>query len=99
MSEVAKSYYKMNDIGNKIITSCIKEIKLPDDTFISDKNMIYEFVINTQSSIITKLHNKIKEINDIGLPTTLNYKCSCCNHEWEEKFYGFNQVDFFGIGS
>ena len=99
MSEVAKSYYKMNEIGNEIITSCIKEIKLPDDTFISDRDMIYEFVTNTKSSIITNLHDKIKEINDIGLPTTLNYRCSCCNHEWEEKFYGFNQVDFFGIGS
>lgn len=99
MSEVAKSYYKMNEIGNDLITSCIKEIRLPDDTFISDRDMIYEFVTNTKSSIITDLHDKIKEINDIGLPTTLNYRCSCCNYEWEEKFYGFNQVDFFGIGS
>ena len=89
----------MNEIGNQLITSCISKIKLPDDTFVSDSQMIYEYVSNTKTSLIMKLHQKIKEMNDVGLPTTLSYRCSCCGHEWEDKFYGYNQVDFFGIGS
>lgn len=99
MNEVTKCYYKMNDIGNKLITDSIVRIKLPDDTFISDKKMIYEFVTNTKSSIISELHKKIKELNNIGLPETITYRCSCCDYTWEDKFYGFNQVDFFGTGS
>lgn len=99
MNEVTNCYYKMNEIGNKLITSCICRIKLPDETFINDKKMIYEFVTNTKSSIITELHKKIKELNNIGLPEKLTYRCNCCDYTWEDKFYGFNQVDFFGIGS
>lgn len=99
MENVTECYNKMNEIGNQLITSCIGKIKLPDDTFVSDSHMIYEYVSNTKTSLIMKLHQKIKEMNDVGLPTTLSYRCSCCGHEWEDKFYGYNQVDFFGIGS
>lgn len=99
MENVTECYNKMNEIGNQLITSCISKIKLPDDTFVSDSQMIYEYVSNTKTSLIMKLHQKIKEMNDVGLPTTLSYHCSCCGHEWEDKFYGYNQVDFFGIGS
>lgn len=99
MENVTECYNKMNEIGNQLITSCISKIKLPDDTFVSDSQMIYEYVSNTKTSLIMKLHQKIKEMNDVGLPTTLSYRCSCCGHEWEDKFYGYNQVDFFGIGS
>lgn len=99
MKLVSECYNKMNDIGNQLITSCIVKIKLPDDSFVTDSQMIYEYVSNTKSSLIMSLHKKIKEMNDIGLPTSLTYRCSCCGHEWEDKFYGYNQVDFFGIGS
>lgn len=99
IENVTECYNKMNEIGNQLITSCISKIKLPDDTFVSDSQMIYEYVSNTKTSLIMKLHQKIKEMNDVGLPTTLSYRCSCCGHEWEDKFYGYNQVDFFGIGS
>lgn len=97
--EISKLYLKMNELGNEIISSCIQKIQLPDETFVTDKQYIYEFVSSTKSSEITKLNNNIKELNDIGLPTVLTYECGCCHHEWEEKFYGFNQVDFFGTGS
>ena len=97
--EVQKCYLKMNELGNQITTSCIKKIKLPDDTFVTDKTHIYEFITQTKSSDVAKINEKVREINDIGLPPTLTYGCSCCGHEWEEKFYGYNQVDFFGTGS
>lgn len=97
--EISKLYLKMNELGNEIISSCIQKIQLPDETFVTDKQYIYEFVSSTKSSEITKLNNNIKELNDIGLPNVLTYECGCCHHEWEEKFYGFNQVDFFGTGS
>lgn len=99
MDELTKCYMKINDIGNKIITKCIQKIQLPDETFVTDERYIYEFVTQTKSSIINHLHEKIKKINDIGLPTALTYNCQCCGHEWEEKMFGFNQVDFFGQGS
>ena len=97
--EIHQSYLKMNELGNQIITSCIRQIKLPDETFVTDKENIYEFITKTKSSEVSKINEKIQEINDIGLPPMLSYECGCCHYEWDEKFYGYNQVDFFGIGS
>ena len=61
--------------------------------------MILEFISNTPSNIVNDLNEKIHELNDIGLPKSIEYECRCCNHHWEDKFFGFNQTDFFGIGS
>lgn len=96
---VNNAYLEINNIGNKIITGCINKIQLPDDTYVNDKEHIYEYISTTKATLISKLYNKIREINAIGLPEKLTYTCQCCGHIWENKFYGFNQVDFFGIGS
>lgn len=99
IKEVQQCYLKITDIGNHMITNAILKILLPDDTMITDKEMIYEFISNTPSTIVNELNNRIIEVNEIGIPKTLSYKCNCCGHEWEEHFYGFNQMDFFATGS
>jgi hypothetical protein len=95
-NEIASYYNEMNDISILIITSCIQKIQLPDGTFVSDKEFVKEFVANTKSTIIGKLNSIIKEINAIGLPDEVEYTCDCCGTTWKSKFYGFNNVDFFG---
>lgn len=97
--DINECYLKMNDIGNNLITDSISYIKLPDDTMVNNRDMIYEFVINTPSSIITKIDKQVKEINDIGITESLLCECSCCHHTWEIPITGFNQSDFFGISS
>ena len=39
------------------------------------------------------------EIEKFLIPKELDYECQCCGNKWKDKFYGFNQTDFFGIGS
>lgn len=103
MTEVRKQlvdcYLNINTYGNNLITSCIKHIILPDDTIVSDKNQILEYVSNTESTTINKINNEITRISAIGLPEQINYECGYCGHIWKSKFSGFNQVDFFGFGS
>lgn len=96
---ITESYLNINDIGNKLITAAIIKIELPDGSFVDNKDMILEFISQTPSNIVSELNEKIHEINDIGLPKELNYECSCCGHQWKDTFFGFNQTDFFGLGS
>lgn len=98
-SKINNIYLKLNDINNHLITDSIIKIILPDDSAVTNKDNIFEFICNSQSELISKLNDKRREINDIGLPTHLDMSCPVCNHEWQDIFYGYNQSDFFGIGS
>ena len=96
---IGELYMNINDIGNKLITAAIIKIELPDGTFVDNKDMILEFISQTPSNIVSEINEKIHNINNIGLPEQLEYECSCCGHIWKDVFFGFNQTDFFEIGS
>ena len=98
-SNITDSYMNINDIGNQLITAAILNIELPDGSFVDNKDMILEFISQTPSNIVSELNDKIHELNNIGLPKELDYECECCHHQWKDTFFGFNQTDFFGIGS
>lgn len=96
---ITQSYLELDKINNSLITEAIIKIQLPDETIVKDKTMIYEFVTNSSADLINELNRTIKKLNGYGLTQTLVMTCPCCHKEWEEKFYGYNQSDFFGIGS
>ena len=98
-TKINEIYMNINEEGNKLITDCIKYIKLPDDGIVDDKKMIFEYVSQTKSSTITELHKKIKELNNYGISQRVTHKCKCCGYSFDEKLTGFNQVDFFGTAS
>lgn len=98
-TKINEIYLNINDEGNKLITDCIKYIKLPDDGIVDDKKMILEYVSQTKSTIIGELHQKIKELNDVGITQKVQHVCKCCNHTFEDLLSGYNQVDFFGSAS
>ena len=99
ISNINKIYMNISEIGNKIVTNGIKKVELPDGSFVEDELMIYEFISNSSASFISELHEKIKELNDIGLPKEIKYECPYCQYKWNEAFFGFNQSDFFGLSS
>lgn len=99
LSEVNVHYLKMSEINNDIITSCIDKITLPDGTYVDNKKFIHEYISNCSTKLIGEIMTEIQRINAIGLPAELEYQCDCCGHTWKDKFYGFNQSDFFGLGS
>lgn len=96
IGEINNIQAKMIDTNNEIYAESIKSIELPDESIVSDKNMIKEFISNAKSSTISELAENINKINSIGLPEKLEVECSCCGHKWEVPFTGFNQSDFFG---
>ncbi len=92
-------YREVAEINMDIIASSIKKIETPHGESVSNKDFIYEFLKSTDAESVKKIRAKIEELNNFGVQPTFPCDCQCCGHKWEEKFYGFNQNDFFGISS
>lgn len=82
-----------------IIAMSIRKIELPNGEIVDNKQFIYEYIKNCEVELVNQLKDKIDELNTCGVQQTIPCECPCCGHKWDEKFYGFNQSDFFGIGS
>lgn len=92
-------YKEVVNVNMDIVASSIKKIETPNGDVITDKNFIFEFIQNTDVDSVKKIVEKIEELNNYGIQPTFPCDCQCCGHKWDEKFYGFNQNDFFGISS
>jgi len=96
MEEISKIQAIMIENNDEIFSESIKFIKLPDESIVSDKSLIKEFISNCKSSIINKLSEEITKINAVGLPESIKVNCGYCGHEFDMPIIGYNQTDFFG---
>lgn len=87
---------EMNDLNVNIITSCIRKIQLPDESIIEDRDMIKEFIANSESKVIVEISEAIDKINECGIAQKAVITCSACGYEEEVPLEGYNQSDFFG---
>ena len=99
LEKVSNMYFDITDLTLDVITSCILKIVIPNGQVVDNKEQISEFIKNTPVQVITDLKDKIDRLNEYGIRQFIPCECQCCGHKWDEKFYGFNQSDFFGIGS
>lgn len=99
VAKLVKMYESAAIQTSEIVATCIKKVQLPNGTVVDNQDYIKEFILNLPSNNIQDIMDKIDELNNYGLPRTLDCECECCGNKWEERFYGFNQADFFGTGS
>lgn len=99
LTEIKDKYLDLTELSLDIIVSCIRYINLPSGENVNNKEYIKEFINNTSSEVTNNIMKKIEELNNYGTQSSIPAVCGCCGHKWEEKFYGFNQADFFGISS
>ena len=99
LERVSDMYFDITDISLEILASSILKIELPDGKVVDDKSQIFEYIKNIPVGLVSELKDKVDKLNEYGIKQYLNCKCECCGHTWDEKFFGFNQSDFFGIGS
>ena len=92
-------YTDITDKTIDILAKSILKIILPDGRIIDNPDFIREYIKNISSDLVVKLNNEVVKLNEYGIKSTLEMECPCCKHKWDEKFYGFNQSDFFGISS
>ena len=99
LSGIKNRYLDLSNISVDIISSCIRYIQLPSGELVTNPEYINQYVKSISSEITNEVLTKIEELNSCGIQEIIPVECACCKHKWDEKFYGFNQNDFFGIGS
>lgn len=97
--ELIQMYNKYTELlVNSYSTSVIKVVT-PDSVVVEDREFIKEFLRTLDIVSSKTIKEEIEKLNGFGIQQTIDIECSCCGHTWEEKFYGYNQSDFFGISS
>ena len=92
-------YSNITDKTIDILARSVLKVVMPDGRVIDNPDFIREYVQNISSDLVVKLNTEVSKLNDYGIKSTLEMECPCCGNKWDEKFYGFNQSDFFGISS
>lgn len=98
-NKIVGMYTDITDKSIDILSKSIIKVVMPDGRVVDNPEFIREYIKNVSSELIVKLNEAAVKLNEYGIKQTLEMKCSCCGHVWDEKFYGFNQSDFFGISS
>lgn len=80
------------DIAAKSIISV--EIVSTGET-VTDETQIRDFLKGIQSQQADIILDKIKELNKIGIDSTVNLSCEKCNHQWTQQL-DFDPTSFFG---
>lgn len=96
---ISDMYKDVTEITIDIIASSIKKIETPTGDVVSNHMYIWEFLKNADVDSVKMIRENIDRLNECGVQSTIPCECQCCGHKWDEKFYGFNQNDFFGISS
>jgi len=99
LEDLSNVYKEIGNLGIDIISASIKYIETPNGEKVDNYEYISEFIRNIDVESVSKIRNKIDELNNYGIIQTLECECMCCGYKWNEKFYGYNQNDFFGISS
>lgn len=99
VKDLSGMYKEVGEINMDIIASSIKKIETPTGDVVSNYMHIWEFLKNADVESVRMIRENIDKLNGYGVQSTIPCECQCCGHKWDEKFYGFNQNDFFGISS
>jgi hypothetical protein len=94
--EINEAYETLTQDAISIVSTGIEKIVIPSGFVVTDKNHIEEFLKNSDIHTVKKISDIINELTEIGVPSSLPFKCDCCGYEWKELFHGYNPSDFFG---
>lgn len=93
---LAESIERISQITFNLVSKSIVSINiLKENQLVTDQTFITEWLtgINkNQADIVTKT---IDNLNNIGLPKTVDATCTNCGHSWTE-ILNFDPVSFFG---
>lgn len=99
LNSLTDVYMNTAKLSLDLLSASIDKIELPTGEIVTNREYIKEFIYNTDSDSAASIKEKSDELNNYGVPQTITCECECCGYTWEERFYGFNQNDFFGISS
>lgn len=91
---------KMAKYQLKIVSSSINQISILNkssnetENTVIDQNYIHEFVQQMPKSLVDEINEKVRKLNMVGVPKTLNHVCDNCGKEGELEV-DVNPTNFF----
>lgn len=88
-----ENFMRMADMNYTLIVDAVHSIKI-EDTIVTDRNHIREFLDNCEASIGNAIEQQVTEINKIGINKSMQFECEECNEKFEAPI-SFDPVNFF----
>jgi hypothetical protein len=84
VNTLAASFDRITTLNLDSLSDCVVKVVTPEGE-VSDAKQIKEFVNNVPREFVKKIQAKLKELNEYGLPKTVEVICKeeKCKHEWE----------------
>lgn len=95
LKEFGTVFKKMVNLNYELVTDCVTKIVTPESQEVKDHKYIDEYMRELETSEIDKIRDMIKKINETGVPTSHDCKCSNCDNEWTAENIEFDPSRFF----
>lgn len=97
-SELLKhSLSKVIDINDELLARAIIKV-VADGTEVIDAAHIKEWIKNAPKKDVSKIEDKLKELNKIGVAKNHHFTCANCKHEWDSDV-SYDPSNFFAPAS
>ena len=99
VNALATSFDRITNLNLEALSECVIKVITPEGE-VTDPKSIKEFMNNISREFIKKIKDKLQELNDYGLPKSINVECENekCKHEWETAVV-YDPSSFFVSGS
>jgi hypothetical protein len=98
MHLIAGVFLRLSKLNYELIVDGVQKICFPNQetgelTTVIDKTHIDEFIRNIDKKQVEIIEEKLREVNKVGIATTMPAVCTNCSHEWDAPI-DFNPANF-----
>ena len=90
-----ESFKKLTDLNIDSLVSCIAAIHIKDGEVVRDRNLIREFLVNTDRQTYDTVHNLVNNFVGVNAVPPVEVTCNECGKPYKVNLE-FNQSNFFG---
>lgn len=97
LTMVSTLFSKLGALNYELITDGVQKIQFKDSDHntvtVTEKNHIHEYIRNIDREQVDRIETKLREVNKVGVATTMPAVCTSCGHRWEAPI-DFNPINF-----
>lgn len=97
IKEMQNSMEKITQLQAYLLADCVIKVVTPTVT-VTDPEHIVEFMGNVSRAWASKIEERLKVINEMGMDKNVAVSCQKCSHEWKTSIE-FDPSSFFDSGS
>lgn len=97
MHLIAGVFSRLGKLNYELIVDGVQKIQFVNEAgevqIVVDKNHIDEFIRNIDKKQVQIIEEKLREVNKVGIATSMPAVCTNCSHEWDAPI-DFNPANF-----